>query len=188
MEQKHLLSLLMSILTFIIFVILPLISLIQVNMSFSEFPELSHLRILTVANLLISASIGLGLTVLRFFISRSQEFSIKRTGLRLSYNGLILLLLISTFLISDLNVSIEGADLNFNFNGVIILLVIAWVPILLKHFYDLIFISKIRSSKYLDQGQQRIFDRLHVDCPKCKYTCRKEWKECPICNNSLSSL
>jgi len=100
----------------------------------------------------------------------------------------------STFFLGSSNVRIV-VDLS----GVYILLIISALLFVIKAIFD-VFDYKINqqyysnnlknkrdthsSQKKLKQRRKKLKQRL-IQCPKCKYACRKEWKKCPICDTNI---
>ena len=75
-----------------------------------------------------------------------------------------------------------------DFSGIFILLVASWSLVVFKTIYDLTEI-KFGSEELKDTIKSRKLEKIRkqwlIKCPKCKYTCRREWKKCPISNSKL---
>ena len=124
--------------------------------------------------------------ILRFLIQKALKYSKKRILYNFLHNVCILLLIIGTFTIGDLNINSGNSSISFNIIGVIYLLIFAWIPFLIKPVCDYFFHVRQERYAYLSRGRQEIFNLTHVKCPKCKYTCETRWKTCPICKSPLT--
>ncbi len=92
---------------------------------------------------------------------------------------------------SEIYLQIANIQFIANFFDVFILFIIISSLYVLKSLFDLIdfkinkyhYDKIIRREKAVRVKQKRKNEL--VECLKCKYTCRPEWKKCPICDTKL---
>ena len=177
-----------TLITFLFAFLLPLITYAQLYPMFSDSEEMAYLRSFVFVNLALSIVIGVLLTVLRYIVYYFDKHTLKRSLINFLSAVLVLILLVSNSQIAVVNINLKGFSMILNFNGTFILLIASWSLVVFKTIYDIAEIKLISKdakdvTKY--RKREKIRSRGLVKCPKCKYTCRREWKKCPICDSKL---
>ena len=180
-----------TLITFLFAFLLPLITYAQLYPMFSDSEEMAYLRSFVFVNLALSIVIGVLLTVLRYIVYYFDKHTLKRSLINFLSAVLVLILLVSNSQIAVVNINLKGFSMILNFNGTFILLIASWSLVVFKTIYDIAEIKLISEdakdtkdvTKY--RKREKIRSRGLVKCPKCKYTCRREWKKCPICDSKL---
>lgn len=177
-----------TLFTFLFVFLIPLITYTQLYPMISDFEEIAYLRSIVFVNFILSIVIGALLTVLRYIVYYFDKHTLKRSFINFVSAVLVMVLLVSNSQIGVVHINLESSSLFLDFNGIFILLVASWSLVLFKTIYD---IAEIKSSsdeakdKTKHRKREKIRNRGLVKCPKCKYTCRREWKKCPICHSKL---
>lgn len=135
--------------------------------------------------------IGVIVTLCSYFIDRFQKYSIQRGILMCFISVVYLINVIFASQMSEIYLQIANIQIIANFFSVFILFIIISSLYVLKSLFDLIdfkinkyhYDKIIREEKAVRVKQKRKNEL--VECLKCKYTCRPEWKKCPICDTKL---
>ena len=94
---------------------------------------------------------------------------------------------------SEIFIQVANVQLIVNSFGIFILFITISSLYVLRSLFDLIdfkinksYYDKILRKKRVQVKQKRkkVKEEL-VECLKCKYMCRPEWKKCPICETKL---
>ncbi|MFW9949207.1 MAG: hypothetical protein ACFFKA_03655 [Candidatus Thorarchaeota archaeon] len=165
--------------TFVLSFLIPLLNMIQLKNLIIDSPSLSYLLTITELNLYLTVFIGPTLTGIRYYLSNFPKQSVKRSWLNLCYYALALVLIIGISQFSTLTITEINIIINFNLSGITTLLIFAWGLLFIKPTYTLIIF------KFAKTPLERIQKRILIKCSNCNYTCKKTWKECPICKSSL---
>lgn len=138
--------------------------------------------------------VGVIVTLCSYFVDRFQKYSIQRGILMCIISVVYLINVIFASQMSNIYLQIANIQLIADFFGVFILLIIISSLYVLKSLFDLIDfkINKYHYDKIIrrekavrvKQERKKVKKEL-VECLKCKYTCRPEWKKCPICDTKL---
>lgn len=145
--------------------------------------------------------IGVIVTLCSYIIDRFQKYSIQRGILMYIVSVVYLINVIFASQMSEIYLQIANIHLIANFFGVYILFITISSLYVLKSLFDLIdfkinkyHYDKIirrekavrvkQKGKKVKQKGKKVKKEL-VECLKCKYTCRPEWKKCPICETKL---
>lgn len=180
-----------TLITFFFAFLLPLITYTQLYLLFSGIEEMAYLRSFVFVNLTLSIVIGVLLTILRYAVYYFDKHTLKRSLINFVSAAIVMVLLVSSAQIGVVRISFEGLSMFLDFSGIFILLVASWALVVFKTVYDL---AEIKFSNEVTKDakdvtkyrkMEKIRGRGLVKCPKCKYTCRREWKKCPICKSKL---
>ena len=164
----------------VLYIVLPFTNFIQINLALSKIEGNQHLWDNSFFLFITSISVGITLTILRYFMLKNPKNKLKY---KLIHHVLILALLISFLRISDLYVSIRGSSIGLDIKGLLLLTIFAWIPFLIIPTYELFISARKKSNR--SNIQHKIFQRAYLKCPDCKYLCKKTWKKCPICESKL---
>ena len=180
----------LTIFTFIITVVLPIIGYIQFKIIVPNDLYLSKLKQSYDIIFIGTISIGVLLTVSRYYLYSFPQYSLKRAIVNLLNSLLVLVFLSLTSQIGKLDLTLKNSNLYLDLTGVFLLLIAVGALYLVKNLYDLIdfklnqdyYTTLFRKKKI----EYKITPSPLLKCPQCKYMCRSEWKKCPICHTKLT--
>ncbi len=192
LRKNEIIQISLTILTFILTLLLPIIGYFQFKMAMpneiylSDFQE--NYDIVFIGTIII----GILLTGFRYYLYYFPQYSLRRGIINLLNSVLIMIFLIFTSQIGNLDITIENSSLYLNLTGVFLLLIVIWSLFIFKNIYDLVDF-KLNQNYYKTFVRERKFrkkikSRPLIKCPQCKYMCRPEWKKCPICNAKITNM
>ena len=189
LKKTEIVQISLSILTFVLTVLLPIIGYFQFKIAMPSDTYLSEFQENYDIVFIGTVMIGVLLTGLRYYLYKFPQYSLRRGIISLLNSILIMIFLIITSQIGNLDIKIENSSLYLNLTGVFILLIGIWSLFIFKNIYDLVDF-KLNQNYYKTFARERKFkkeirSRPLIKCPKCKYMCRPEWKQCTICNTKI---
>ena len=144
--------------------------------------------------------IGIIIAICAYSVFKFQKYSIKRALLLLLISIMYVLYVAASSQMSIIFIEVSKIQIIMNFSNVYILFIIITSLYLIKNLYDLVdyklnqsYYSSILTDKKIAKFKQKKAARSKlkqsrqklIKCPKCKYSCRPEWKKCPICKTRL---
>ena len=137
-KKQGLIKFALTFITLILTVILPVIGYIQFKTVLSKEIDLGTFEIRYEIAFILSISIGMLLSGLRYFSYRYQRFSVKKGILNLISSIFFVIFLGNTAQIGNIRIDVEDSYFHLNLTGVFLLFITVWALFILKNLYNLI--------------------------------------------------